>query len=217
VTGGAGSIDEPAEPWGAAAGDLVRAAAMGETAAWDDCSAATADSCAPSAGTTAERRGRRGRPPADLAPAARAAGHPARSRPGRWLGRHNLAGVRALLSSAAPACNSRHRTASRPPRVKSCRSRDRSSARADEASGRRGCRRYLPGAAPGGRGTVDHRRGSLYARSTMAETCGRPFVCFGRGQPAAGRHAASRPARRPGASDQRGLTAPQAERSTSPW
>ena len=44
MTSGAGDIDEPAEPWGAAAGDLVRTAAMGETAAWDVCSAATADS-----------------------------------------------------------------------------------------------------------------------------------------------------------------------------
>ena len=36
VTGGAGGIDEPAEPWGAAAGDLVRAAATGETAACEE-------------------------------------------------------------------------------------------------------------------------------------------------------------------------------------
>ena len=36
MTTGAGGIDEPAEPWGAAAGDLVRAAVMGETAAWDE-------------------------------------------------------------------------------------------------------------------------------------------------------------------------------------
>ena len=36
MTSGAGGIDEPAEPRGAAAGDLVRAAAMGETAAWDE-------------------------------------------------------------------------------------------------------------------------------------------------------------------------------------
>ena len=36
MTSGAGGIDEPAEPWGAAAGNLVRAAAMGETAAWDE-------------------------------------------------------------------------------------------------------------------------------------------------------------------------------------
>ena len=36
MTTGAGGIDQPAEPRGTAAGDLVRAAARGETAAWDE-------------------------------------------------------------------------------------------------------------------------------------------------------------------------------------
>ena len=36
MTSGAEGVDEPAEPRGAAAGHLVRAAAMGETAAWDE-------------------------------------------------------------------------------------------------------------------------------------------------------------------------------------